>query len=223
MNKVAKVICLMLCVVLIAGLFVGCGKNDKDKDVTQTKDISNQKGKEGGGKEGKDSEKTQINEELIEYTVLTVFEDAPSLAYDNPNDVVTPEIEKKFNIKVKDVMFNGSMTPIERLNMLVAAENVPDVVIIDNPNVPIAYATGAFADLTPYKDLLENTDVYVTDAGWKKVTVDGKLVALPADMSGGEIDIDHPQIADKVKKDIFYRRPGNWAMVANEDILKKAG
>jgi len=215
LKKLLKGISLLLCLVLIAGVFSACGSKNESSDQQQSTSGTNESASQGT--------KENTGKELLEYTVLTVFEETPSLGYDNPNDVVTPVVEEKFKIKVKDVMFSGGMTTMERINMLVAAGNLPDVVIIDNQNIAAAYDTGAFADLTPYKDLMKNTDIYVTDTGWNRLTVDGKLIAIPQNMSGGEIDVDNPQIADIVENDVYYRRPQNWALVANEDILAKAG
>jgi len=199
------------------GAFSACGgkkeTNGQQQSTSDTEQSTTQAAEETSEKEL----------ELLEYTVLTVFEETPRLGYDNPNDVVTPAIEEKFKIRVKDIMFSGGMMPVERINMLVAANNVPDVVMVDNQNIAAFWETGVFADLTPYKDILKNTDIYVSDEGWNRLTIDGKLVAIPKNMSGGEIDVNNPQIADIVKNDIYYRRPQNWALVANEEILKKAG
>ena len=207
-----KLLSILLCITLMVTLFTGCKGNKGNIDNEKVKNATSEK-----------ATVTEEKEALLEYSVLTVFDEAPSLGHDNPNDVVTPAIEEKFNIRVSDVMFSAGMSSMERINMLVAADAVPDVVFVDNPNVAEFYNTGAFADLTPYKELMDTTDVYISDAGWNVLTVDDKLVALPANMSGGEIDVKNPAIADFVANDPYYTRPQNWALVVNEDILEQAG
>jgi len=202
---------ILLCIALVISLVAGCNGGDTSLP-------------ESSGSSASSSETSgDAPKPLLEYTMLTVFEEAPSLGYDNPDDVVTPVVEEKFNIKVKDVLFSGGVGAVERVNMLVAAGTLPDVVFIDNTNLPVYYSTGAFADLTPYKSKLVNTDIYVPDAGWNRLTIDGKLVAIPRDMSGGQVDLENPVVAAKVKDDIFFRPSQNWALVANEKILEQAG
>lgn len=208
MKNFSKFGLVLLCIALIISFTAGCNGGE-----TSLPESSGSTSESSG----------DIPKPLLEYTVLTVFEESPTLGYDNPDDVVTPVVEEKFNIKVKDILFSGGVGPVERVNMLVAAGTLPDVVIIDNPNLPVAYATGAFADLTSFKGKMVNTDIYVSDAGWNRLTVDGKLVAIPKDMSGGQIDLDNPDVAVKVNEDIFYRPSQNWALVVNEKILEQAG
>jgi len=219
MKKNFRFISVFLCFVLLLMSVTAC---KTDKATTEEEDTEVTTSTETATTESATTE-AAVELEPLEYSVLTVFDETASLGYDNPNDIVTPEIEKKFNIKVSDVTFNGGMSPIERMNMLVAADTVPDVVLVDNPNVAAFYATGEFMDLSEFMSLLPNTDKYISDAGWNRLKVDGKLVAIPGDMSGGEIDVNNPEIADFVKNDTYYSRPSNWALVVNESILKQAG
>lgn len=211
----------MLCVALLVTLFVGC--NDEEQAASETGSNESKETEVSNESEEVEDKKQEEAQELLEYSFLTVFSESPRLGHDNPNDVVTPAIEEMWNIRVSDIQFSGGMSPVERINMLVAADAVPDVVMVDNPNVAYFYETGAFRDLSEYKSLMKNTDIFISDAGWNRLTVDGKLVALPANMSGGEIDVNHPEIKDFVANDIYYTRPQNWALVANQDILEQAG
>ena len=146
--------------------------------------------------EGASAEPQQ--EETLEYTFLDTVHPTAPFGYNNPNDVVTPYVENKFNIKVKDIVFSAGTSPVERINMLIAAGNLPDVVLADNPNLSILYATGAFEDLTPYKDLLVNTDKFVSNTGWNMLTQNGKLIALPTnaapDQSNPEVKIGRAHV-----------------------------
>ncbi|WP_312372793.1 extracellular solute-binding protein [Lachnoclostridium sp.] len=211
MKKSLRFISVLLILTMIVSSLTACSKDKKE-----TKDDVAVSAGQNGESAASDTK------EPIQYSVLTVFDETASADYDNPNDVVSPAIKEKFGISVSDVTFNGGMTPIERINMLVASDTVPDVVIVDNPNIAAFYETGAFADLSEYKDLMKNTDKYISDIGWNRLSVDGKLVAIPGDMSGGEIDLENPQLADVVN-DPYYSRPGNWALLVNESILKQAG
>lgn len=160
---------------------------------------------------------------VTEYSFLTVFHEVPTPAWDNPNDVVSGYVEGRFGIRVSEVIFNGGVSPVERINMLVAADNVPDVVHVDNPNLTTFWNTGAFADITPYRSMLANYDTFVSDAGWSQLTVDGRLVAIPRGLSGGEVDRANPAVEAMIAEDIHYRGPMNWALTVNEDILRQAG
>lgn len=215
-----KLLSIILCITLLVTLVAGCQSEEAPADKEQANTA-----KESDGEKGSDDTKETVEEpmELLEYSFMTVFSESPRLGHDNPNDVVTPAIEEMWNIKVTDIMFSGGMSPVERINMLVAADAVPDVVMVDNPNIEYFYETGAFKDLTAFKPLMEKKDIFITDAGWNRLMVDGKLVAAPASMSGGEIDVNHPAIKEFVANDVFYKRPQNWALVANQDILEQAG
>ncbi|MDG0814316.1 extracellular solute-binding protein [Cohnella rhizosphaerae] len=154
------------------------------------------------------------------YTFLDTVHPTALFGYNNPNDVVTPVVEQKFNVKVSDIVFSAGQSPVERVNMLVAANNLPDVVLVDNPNLSLLYSTGAFADLSEYQSLMVNTDKYVSDTGWNSLKVAGKLVALP---TSAMPDAGNPEVAAAMQADIFHRDPVNWAFMLREDILKKLG
>ncbi|MFD2328521.1 hypothetical protein ACFSR7_04610 [Cohnella sp. GCM10020058] len=154
------------------------------------------------------------------YTFLDTVHPTALFGYNNPNDVVTPVVEQKFNVKVSDIVFSAGQSPVERVNMLVAANNLPDVVLVDNPNLSLLYSTGAFADLSEYQNLMVNTDKYVSDTGWNSLKVAGKLVALP---TSAMPDAGNPEVAAAMQADIFHRDPVNWAFMLREDILKKLG
>ncbi len=171
------------------------------------------------------SERAAASDDVIGYTFLTVFTEVPSAEWDSQMDVVTPYIEERFGIRVTEVIFSGGVSPVERINMLVAANNVPDVVEVDNSNTTVYWNTGAFADLTPYRDrgYLTNHEMWVPEAGWNQLTVDGKLVAISRGLSGGEVDLENPEVAAMVADDVHYRGVMNWALTVNEEILRKAG
>ncbi|RED58194.1 MULTISPECIES: hypothetical protein [Cohnella] len=163
---------------------------------------------------------TPVKEELLEYTFLDTVHPTAPFGYNNPNDVVTPYVEDKFNIKVKDIIFSAGTSPVERINMLIAAGNLPDVVLADNPNLSVLYATGAFEDLTPYKDLLVNTDKFVSDTGWNMLMQDGKLIALPTNATP---DQSNPDVKALTDADIHYRPHYAQNLFVREDILEKLG
>ena len=169
------------------------------------------------------SETEEPGKEIIEYSVLDLFDESASEGYNNPDDTVTPIVEDMWGIKLGEVIFTGGMNRLERVNMLVAAGNLPDVVKIDAPNIFAAYETGAFADLTDLIDKMPNLDKYISDAGYTRLTYKGKVIAISGSMSGGRIDVDNPEVAKEVEGDLFFQKPQNWALAANENILRQAG
>ena len=203
-NRLASILIVLL---LAIGLIAGCtpGNPTQGGDSTDASAVST------------------ASEELvpIEYTFLDTVHATAPFGYNNPNDVVTPWVEANLKVKVKEVIFAAGQTPMERVNMMVAAENLPDVILIDSPDMAAAYATGAFADLTAYKASMPNIDKYVSDIGWNMNSVDGRIVAIP--VSSIEIDSKNPEIAQTLSDDLYFRLPSNWAFNVQQDILTKLG
>ena len=206
MKHAKKVLVLLLATLLSGSLIAGCSKSKGQPDAAGASSSAS-----GSG--------TQP-EPLMEITILDALNAAIKPGAENPHDIVTPEVEKKFNIKIKEVTPSGGKMPAELINMMVAAGNVPDVVWTDNQNIGNFYAKDAFADLTPYKDLLVNMRKWYSDVAWKMLEQDGKLIALP---SGGDPNTDNPEIANVLNNDILYRPMNNFAIQVREDVLRKAG
>jgi len=201
---------LLAAVFMLSTVLAGCsGKNNETQSPAPSSPQSSAPSESGAAEEP-----------LMEITILDALNAAVRPGADNPNDIVTPEVEKKFNIKITEITPSGGKMPAELINMMVAAGNVPDVVFTDNQNIGNFYAKDAFADLTEYKDLLVNMKKWYTDIAWKMLESDGKLIALP---SAGDPNMDNPEIASQLNADLLYRPMNNFAIQVREDVLKKAG
>lgn len=137
----------------------------------------------------------------------------------NPNDVVTPYVEKKFNIKIKDFQVPDSATGDDKqaIAMFIAANNVPDVMSSSQQNCHYFASTGQFADLTDLiaKDMPDYSK-YISQSTWPRwAEADGKHYVLP--YIG--VDLNQSQYADNP---YLYGNSG-WAMWVREDILAKCG
>lgn len=197
----------ILCVSMIAGC---TGKNNQNNVVKPS----------ASNGETQASEAETTAEPLIEIRILDALNSTIKPGTDNPNDIVTPAVEEKFNIKITEITPSGGKMPAELINMMVAAGNVPDVVFTDNQNIGNFYAKEAFADLTEYKDLLVNMKKWYSDVAWKMLESDGKLIALP---SGGDPNMDNPEIASQLNGDLLYRPMNNFAIQVREEVLRAAG
>ncbi len=210
MKRIKRIVCILTAVLMMAGIAAGCGPGGEKSGETKTEAASS--GTTAG-----------VSEEVkpIEYTFLDTVHATAPFGYNNPNDVVTPWVEENLKVKVKEVIFAAGQAPMERVNMMVAADNLPDVVLIDSPNVATAYATGAFADLTENIKRMPNIDKFVSDIGWNMNSVNGRIVAIP--VSSIEVDSQNPEVEKMTGNDLYFRLPNNWAFVVQQDILKQLG
>lgn len=137
-------------------------------------------------------------------------------ASDNPNDIITPYVEKKFNIKVKDVRVNSStQSTKEAFSLFSAAGNIPDVMICSQQDAKMLAATGQFADLTSYVKDMPNYNKYIIPSIWARWATNGKHYVLP----GIVVDANDAKFTNNP---YIY---GNvaWHMWMREDILAKCG
>lgn len=211
MKRSTQILALLLTLVMVFGL-VACGKNDAPAIDAPAIDAP------AADKPAADD---PAAEEPLEYTFLDAVHASAPYGFDNPDDIVTPWVEEKFGISVAEVTHSAGQTPMEQINMMVAAGNLPDVVLVTNDQVASAYATGAFADLSDYIGVMTETDKYISDTGWNSLSVDGKIVAIP--YSSVEIDQGNAEIMAKIDGDLYYQPNMNWTWVIQEDILTKLG
>ncbi len=152
----------------------------------------------------------------LEYTVDMSMQGIAT-GVDNPNDVVTPWVENKFKIKVKEVV-HGPLQTIDfqsRLGAMVAANNLPDVIIGSRTDTNYAIATGKYADLTPYIEKMENLNKYFEADFWPRFMTDGKKYTLP---------FFSPDITkEPYKSDPYTEPPSTFCLWSREDLLKEAG
>jgi putative aldouronate transport system substrate-binding protein len=161
------------------------------------------------------TEPPKDKEPLLEYSVLLGFASNAPYTEKNPNDVVTPFVEDKFNIRVKEIIQStAAIQPRERLNMLIAANNVPDAMVSGGEMLAYAVSTGQFADLTDYIAKMSNLNRLFPKDQWYIYENDGRRYQIP-----------HlaPLATDtRYNSDPFF---GGFvhALWVREDILKKLG
>lgn len=170
-------------------------------------------GSGGGQTADGESDKTK----KIEYDILISYSTAAT-TLDNPNDVVTPYVEAKFNIEVGEIT-QAATSDIPFQEMLaarIAAGNEPDVIIAGNENIAYAVSTGKYGDgLEEYIDKMENLNKWMEQDMWPRFMIDGKKVQIPC-------------VAVNTTKKEYTEDPYNvpfntWALWTREDLLKACG
>jgi putative aldouronate transport system substrate-binding protein len=151
----------------------------------------------------------------LEYSICFGTSDPQKYANDNPNDVVTKYIEAKFNIKVKEVIQPTSgMSAKERLNLFIAANNLPDVIVSGQDFCDYAASTGKFADLSEYIPQMKNLNRYFPQNMWPRYMSDGKKYQIPQ----VQITPNDPKFKDDPFNLSYFH-----ALWMREDILAKLG
>ncbi len=131
-------------------------------------------------KSGDSNSEETTKPELLEYSVYFGTSGLIEGTDYNKNDVITPYVEEKFNIKVSEIIQSTSqMQPKEMLNMLIAAGNVPDVMVAGGDLASYAVSTGLYADLTEYIDGMENMNNYFPQDLWYLYENNGKRYQIP--------------------------------------------
>ncbi len=207
-RRAVKLSCLALCASMIFSGLVGCGGGDKNKQNQNT--VSNATSSAAAGV-------SEENSTHMEYSVFLGVTNPISIA-ENKNDVVTPYVEQKFNIKVKEIIQpQANVLPKDRLNMMIAANSIPDVVIADGAFASYAVSTGNFIDdLSPYISEMTNFNKYFDESKWANFQKDGKIYAIPLQSQTQKTD-------ELFKDDPYYQPFAGWAFWVREDILAKAG
>jgi putative aldouronate transport system substrate-binding protein len=154
-------------------------------------------------------------EPLLTYTAWPRMSESEKYL-NNPNDVVTPYIEKKFNIKVSDVTISSNSMPFkQQFNVMAAADSVPDVIINSKDGVDYAIQSGLYAELGGYIKDMKNYNKYFDKKYARNYLTDGKLYQI----SCVELNLNDP----KYDADPYNMGAPNWCMWAREDILAKCG
>lgn len=201
---------LLVVFLLIVSVGIGCGASGPAKESSSASDTN-----------ASESTSGPEQQPVLEYSVYTDSNDplVPQ-RIDNPNDVVTPEIEKRTGVRVKEVItaaINNTIPFKDRLNTFIAANNMPDVMIADIPAITIAVGTGKFADLTDYIKDMANYNKYFIPEKWKYfTTADGKKYCIPQ-------IVVNPNNKPELQTDPYAPMPWCWTMWAREDILKQCG
>ena len=213
MRTTKRVLSILVAVMLFVTAFAGCGgasgsenaANGSAQTQTQT---------------AKAESAAKASEPVLEYSVYTERYDLQGQSIvNNTNDVVTPEVEKMKNVKIKDVILPAANNTIpfkQRLNTFIAANNLPDVVCVNADTVAMAVNTGKFAELTSYIDNMPNLKKYFPDKYWKYTNVNGKKYSIP------QVTVN-PEDKTEWASDPYNPPVWKWSVWIREDLLKKAG
>ena len=211
MNKVfEKSICIAVALLVMATITTGCGGASSNNASGQTTAT------QASSRASIETSNPQLP--LLEYSIDIEGTSQIAATIDNPNDVVTPYIEKKFNIKVTDIQgISQSVVGFQqRLGAYIAANNVPDVIISTQSDIEIALSTGKFADLTQYIDQMENLNKYFDSKFWSRFMDNGKKFQIPFVLQDLTVA--------PYKDDPYNIGLGAfWCLWVRDDILSKAG
>lgn len=205
MKKNAKtVLCLLLALLMLSAFVTGCGGSSQESTQGKTEEQSSSSTVANG----------QASNDLLEYTYY--YHDAEASKWaNNPNDVVTPYIEKKFNIRVKEVYTPTSQTLREMLNQWRAAGNIPDVLNLNGDDANYAISTGEFAALDDYIKDMPNFNKYMDANYWPIYKTDGEIYQIP------QLQL---QLNDsKYANDPYNPGMFAWGLWVREDLLSQAG
>ena len=157
------------------------------------------------------------SDEKVTFDVMIAYTSAAT-TLDNPNDVVTPYVEAKFNMEIGEItQCATSDIPFkEMLAARIAAGNEPDVIIAANENIAYAVNTGKYGEgLEEYIDKMDNLNKYMDQDMWPRYMIDGKKVQIPRVVvnTTTEEHLNDP-----------YNIPfNNWALWTREDLLQACG
>lgn len=206
MKKVGKRLLALIVAALMALSFMtGCGRNEAE---------------ESGGTTSQAEQNTtaisqdQENLPLLEYS-FAFYDESASLWANNPNDVVTPFVESKFNIKVKEVIVAKDEDFKERLAQWIAADNMPDVICTGEAKYALSTAKEKFAVLDDYVKDMVNYNKYFDQKYWPRYMTDGEKYILP----NVTLNLNAPEYTS----DPWNPGDDVWGLWAREDILEMCG
>lgn len=207
-EKNRKLVSVLLALILVVTVFAGCTKDKASTEATSAATI-----KPSG-------EVVQANStpvpalEPLEYSFYQEG-DAPPKYADNPLDVLTPVVEAKFNIKVNKVLYNQGSSFKERFNMLLATNDLPDVIFAQS-NAAIVASSGQYAELGPLIEAnMPNLMKYAPKETWRDALFNGKMYSVPS------VWVDTSQA--QYKDDLYSLPNANWGLLIREDILDQLG
>ncbi|WP_276356940.1 hypothetical protein [Cohnella caldifontis] len=167
----------------------------------------------GSSSQAASDQPSDAPKDVIEYTIYNDNFRTLKLAPE-ATDVVTPYVEQKFGLKVKQFLPLTDQPFKERLNAWIATDSIPDVLVLGKETADYAVATGEFADLTDYVADMPNLAKWFPDQFWPRFENDGKKYQLPIVTTGMNPELD---------SDPYYSGIPNWAIWVREDLLAQAG
>lgn len=181
--------------VLTAGMLAGCGSKKAE-----------------AVKEGEDP--------WIEFTFVARDPDTAQRIQVKPGeDVVTPYLENKFHIRLKEVVQGPKDSTIEQnVAMWDAADNMPDIIECDSSAAANLRSTGMFADLTDY--IKEYMPDYIKtcwpEEYWDRTNFEGRQYSVMSfdTMKNPPVDPE----SDPYDEGVYAH-----GLVVREDILEQMG
>lgn len=203
-TTLTRCICLAIILLMSFTMLAGCGVgNDKKAEESQSQNSSTNS-----------AETTKQPEPLLEYSLYQVS-DAPPAYADKSTDVVTPEVEKKFNVKVKETLYNQGVSFKERFNLLLASGELPDVIYTWGADATTVAASGKYAELGDLiKENMPNYMKISPENLWSDIKYQGKVYSISS--------VNLTLIND-YSNDLYVYPMGNWSYWTRESILKKLG
>lgn len=203
-TKLIKACCLAIVLVMVFTTLTACGGNN-DKKVEESKSQASS---------ASSTEAVKQPEPLLEYSFYLVS-DAPPTYVDESTDVITPEVEKKFNVKVKETLYNQGVSFKERFNLLLASGELPDVINTWGADATTVAASGKYAELGDLiKENMPNYMKISPENLWGDIKYQGKVYSISS------VNL---ALVNDYSNDLYVDPMGNWTYWARESILKKLG
>jgi len=148
-------------------------------------------------------------------TLRTAVSQYGEKASKNVNDIVTPYVEKMFNVKF-DAFFPPPGTSNKEFYALnKAADTLPDIMITGRQESLFLSKTGDFYDFTDRMNQMPNYMRWTEPTTFKRWLSDGHQYALPQCYANG----NDPTL----KGNLYYEGFNVWPLLIREDLLTKLG
>lgn len=201
-----KMISVMLLSAMLAASLAGCGQNAASSGDSAAN--------AGSGAE---------QDTGLEWLTYTFVDVRNSIQPDGESDLdcITPYLEEKFHIKAERVTFGEGEPVQQRLNMMIAAGTLPDVINISSPDLPWLIGMDVLQPLDDYLQYVPAMTKWTSELGWKMMSLDGKVYGLPNYGLPNTEDSDIQALIDQSEK--FYQPYSSSPLKINEKILEQAG
>ena len=133
----------------------------------------------------------------------------------NANDIVTPYVEKMFNMKFDVFMMPQDMGMKDYYALNKASGTLPNVMMGDRQSSQLLAHSGDFIDLTDSLSKIPSYMRWVEPTTFKRWLTDGRQIALP------QINVNGND--PSLKGNIYYDGFNVWPLLIREDILTKLG
>lgn len=133
----------------------------------------------------------------------------------NANDIVTPYVEKMFNVKFEVSMSPQDMGGKEFYALNKAAGTLPDTMMGGRQEAMFFASTGDFYDFTDSMSQIPSYTRWLEPKTYTRWQTGGRHIALPQPYANG----NDPEL----KGNIYYEGFSVWPLLIREDILTRLG